>query len=162
MDTPVRDMPAFSAFEGIGEAAAAALTGRTAGDHALNRARNPRPRPNDPDTRAAFNRLIDGLTTLHTTGARSTRCSRRRPTALLSPGRRHRQTGSGPARCKCARRDKPRRRPVTRPRSCCGRSFCHRRSRTRVSRRPLCGWVLQPAKKACRSASRRPPPSCTS
>ncbi len=74
MDTLVRDLPPFSAIEGIGDAAAAALTDGMVERLAttLSTGLEVLDRVNDPDTRAALHRLIDGLTTLHTTGALDT------------------------------------------------------------------------------------------
>ena len=74
MDTLISDIPPLSAVEGLGEAAAAALTDAmverlattvSTGLEILDRV-------NDPDTRAALHRLIDGLTTMHITGALDT------------------------------------------------------------------------------------------
>jgi uncharacterized protein YjgD (DUF1641 family) len=74
MDTLISDIPPLSAVEGLGEAAGAALTDAmverlattvTTGLEILDRV-------NDADTRAALHRLIDGLTTMYTTGALDT------------------------------------------------------------------------------------------
>ena len=71
MDTLVRDVPSYSAMEGLLDAAAAALTNSmverlattvSTGLEILDRV-------NNPDTRAALHRVIDGLTTMHTTGS---------------------------------------------------------------------------------------------
>jgi uncharacterized protein YjgD (DUF1641 family) len=71
MDTLVRDVPSYSAVEGMLDAAAAALTDSmverlattvSTGLEILDRV-------NNPDTRAALHRMIDGLTTMHTTGS---------------------------------------------------------------------------------------------
>lgn len=74
MDTLVNDMPPYTAMEGMLDAASAALTDSmverlattvSTGLEILDRV-------NDPDTRAALHRLIDGLTTMHTTGSLDT------------------------------------------------------------------------------------------
>jgi uncharacterized protein YjgD (DUF1641 family) len=71
MDTLVRDVPSYSAMEGLLDAAAAALTDSmverlattvSTGLEILDRV-------NNPDTRAALHRVIDGLTTMYTTGS---------------------------------------------------------------------------------------------
>lgn len=74
MDTLVRDMPPFSAIETIGDAAAAALTDGMVERLAttISTGLEILDRVNDPDTRAALHRLIDGLTTLNATGALDT------------------------------------------------------------------------------------------
>ena len=74
MDTLARDLPAYSAMEGMVDAAAAALTDSmverlattvSTGLEILDRL-------NNPDTRAAVHRVLDGLTIMHTTGSLDT------------------------------------------------------------------------------------------
>lgn len=74
MDTLARELPPISAMEGMLEAASAALTDSmverlattvSTGIEILDRV-------NNPDTRAALHRVIDGLTTMHTTGSLDT------------------------------------------------------------------------------------------
>lgn len=74
MDTLVKDVPSYSALEGMLDAASAALTDSmierlattiSTGLEILNRV-------NNPDTRAAVHRVIDGLTTMHMTGSLDT------------------------------------------------------------------------------------------
>ncbi len=74
MDTLTGSVTEFSAMEGLGEAAAAALTDGMVERMATTVATGLEilDRVNDPDTRAAMHRLIDGLTTMHTTGALDT------------------------------------------------------------------------------------------
>lgn len=74
MDTLASELPPISAMEGMLEAASAALTDSmverlattvSTGLEILDRL-------NNPDTRAALHRVIDGLTVMHTTGSLDT------------------------------------------------------------------------------------------
>ena len=74
MDTLVKDVPSDSAMKGMLDVAAAALTDSMVERLATTTATGLEilDRANDPDTRAALHRVIDGLTTMHTTGSLDT------------------------------------------------------------------------------------------
>ncbi|MEZ5784941.1 MAG: hypothetical protein R3D62_00305 [Xanthobacteraceae bacterium] len=74
MDTLVREFPPDMMMEGMLDAASAALTDSMVERLATTVATGLEilDRVNDPDTRAALHRLIDGLTTMHTTGSLDT------------------------------------------------------------------------------------------